>query len=1130
MKQVSQAGFTIPSGHRFSQAARFRSVLPLLLLFLALPLASASPLTNPPLQPHADGYVLVKPSKVSPRADLEALQNNLAAKTVRSFPMIGGWQLWRLGPGISVPTAVRECLDSDLVEAAEPDYLVFATETPNDPSFEDGSLWHLDNPLQNGSNGKVDIRAREAWSIRNDAEPIIVAILDTGMRLTHEDLRSNLWRNPDEIEGNGIDDDENGYIDDVHGINAILDSGTPHDDAGHGTHVAGIIGAQGNNSVGTVGVAWNIRLMPLRFLDRFGEGTISDAVQCINYAIAHGAQVINNSWGTNAFSGALNGAMSLALQADVLIVAAAGNERRNNDIVPIYPANYNQRNILSVAASTRRDGLASYSNYGAGSVDLAAPGDAILSAWSHSDRAYEVTSGTSMSTPMVSGAAALVRAHFPQLTASEIAERLIATADPLPALRRRCVSEGRLNLALALGPDLIAGFSMSPQGGAPPLNVTFEDRSLGDVTDWSWDFGDGQTASGLANPSHTYNRAGNFPVTLRIQSSDGFSVTRTQGLPIVANYRVELDFFNWIEPSSFETLQLADDAHSPPIPLPFLFPFYARAHDNLYVASNGLIGFAPDELDVAENQTLPDASLPNGLISPFWIDLDPTQGGEITYGTTGDAPHRKFAVTYDRIRLKSGGGGTPLTFQVVLEESTQRIVFQYAEIDAGNLGGANATVGLENAEGFLAAKFQFNGGRHLRDEQTIAFTPLASNGMIVGPERDLRIIRELDGSTAQALPEFQLLNTGTALIGWQAAADQDWLRLSRTQGVLGAGQAVAVEVWIDPTAANFAPGSYFAQVQFSNVTSGTGSVARQVQLIVNGGEADWTLTPATSLVTSGAQGGPFAPLSRIYTLTNTGNRLVRWIADHDATWLTIEPQTGLLGAGDSVSLSARFNPSINNLRPGTYEETIVLKSESQTFPPHELTARVIVEGDASALVLLPDDAQLTSTTLSGPTTAFLAEYSLTNRGGRDTRWTLDSSEDWLIVSPQAGRLPPNSTERIELRLTPNVAEALTMNPNVELTLNDLDNPNSTPAKRRLTITYHKRAELLLSTQLINNQIEITLSARANTRYQVETSFDLKSWTTEAFLETSDTGLATFSEPLTQSPVPHYFRFTLAPIP
>ena len=239
-----------------------------------------------------------------------------------------------------------------------------------------------------------------------------VAVVDTGIDTSHPDLDGNIWRNPNE-QPNGFDDDGDGFIDDLHGADFVNRDSDASDDAGHGTHVGGIIGAEGNNGIGISGVNWNARLMPLKFLNSDGEGNTADAAMAIDYAVAHGARAINASWGGPAFSQTLYEAVRRAGQHNVLVVAAAGNEGNDSDVAPDYPAAFDLSNVISVAASDRYDNLLSYSNYGAKSVDLAAPGDDIYSTVPPATEpsGYANFSGTSMAAPAVTGAAALYFSH-----------------------------------------------------------------------------------------------------------------------------------------------------------------------------------------------------------------------------------------------------------------------------------------------------------------------------------------------------------------------------------------------------------------------------------------------------------------------------------------------------------------------------------------------------------------------------------------------------------------------------------------------------------------------------------------------------------------------------------------------
>jgi hypothetical protein len=288
------------------------------------------------------------------------------------------------------------------------------------------------------------------------------------------------------VPGNGVDDDGNGFVDDIHGINAILNSGDPFDDNSHGTHCSGTIGAAANDGYPHVGVSWNVRLMGCKFLAASGSGATSDAITCIDYAVANGARILNNSWGGGAFSQGLMASINSAGSRGVLFVASAGNNGMNVDLTPSYPASYDLNNIVSVAAMDRSDNLAGFSNYGIRGVDLGAPGVQIYSSVATSDDSYAFFNGTSMACPHVVGVAALILSYHPNASMQELRERLIATTIPVAALAGRCVSGGRVSAyqAMVATNDGILEVSVNPPagtafcaGGATPVYVQVSDLS-----------------------------------------------------------------------------------------------------------------------------------------------------------------------------------------------------------------------------------------------------------------------------------------------------------------------------------------------------------------------------------------------------------------------------------------------------------------------------------------------------------------------------------------------------------------------------------------------------------------------------------------------------------------------------
>ena len=342
------------------------------------------------------------------------------------------------------------------VEYAEPDYRVFpiggiaAATTPDDARYQE--QYHLNNTGQAGGTTDADVDAPEAWDITTGDSTIIVAVIDTGIDAEHPDLLANMWVNEGEIAGDSIDNDGNGFVDDIHGWDFAHDDNSIYDSADddyHGTHVAGTIGAVSNNGTGVAGVAWNVRIMSLKFLGASG-GYTSDAVDALAYAKANGAKFTSNSWGGGGESQALKDAI---IAHGGLFIAASGNSGRNTDTDPSYPAAYDLDLIISVAATDRYDGLASFSNYGEISVDLGAPGVAILATWPDND--YRAISGTSMATPVVSGTAVLVYAQFPDLSPSAMKHRLMYGGDMITALGGKTVSGRRINALNALEDDQV---------------------------------------------------------------------------------------------------------------------------------------------------------------------------------------------------------------------------------------------------------------------------------------------------------------------------------------------------------------------------------------------------------------------------------------------------------------------------------------------------------------------------------------------------------------------------------------------------------------------------------------------------------------------------------------------------
>lgn len=346
------------------------------------------------------------------------------------------------------------------VEYAEPSYEIslrhdgdgFKHLHPNDVRFSE--QWALANDGQNGGKAGADVAALRAWATTTGDDDIIVAVLDSGVDYNHIDLQHNIWVRAENVKQ--YEDTELGSIEDVHGYNAVDNTGDPMDENGHGTHCAGIVGAEGGNEIGISGVNWKVKIMPLKFMNASGFGTSKNAIEAINYVIDRkragvNVRIISASWGTKLRSRALEDVIRKAYEEGILFVAASGNDSLSTDLLPQYPANYNVGNLISVAALNRQDELASFSNYGAKSVHIAAPGANILSTWLGNE--YEEHSGTSMATPLVSGIAALVLSKRPALSVEELRSILLNSVDKLPSLNGKVATGGRINAAKAVGAE-----------------------------------------------------------------------------------------------------------------------------------------------------------------------------------------------------------------------------------------------------------------------------------------------------------------------------------------------------------------------------------------------------------------------------------------------------------------------------------------------------------------------------------------------------------------------------------------------------------------------------------------------------------------------------------------------------
>ena len=419
---------------------------------------------------YVEGELLVKYQNGLASADSLFANTLSGATVVQAFPDLG-WQLVKLPAGVTVEQALSQYSNLAGVEEAQPNYIYNLTANPNDAQFS--QLY-----------GMAKINAPAAWERTTGSPNVVVAIIDTGIRYTHEDLAANMWKNAGEIAGNGVDDDANGFVDDVYGWDFFYNDSDPWDENSHGTHVAGTVGAVGNNAVGVVGVNWNVRLMAIKIYNNTGFGSTSAMlVNAYNYVRMMKTRGVNIRVTSNSYGGcdeacgydqATKDAIDRLGESDVLNVFAAGNDGRNVETTPFYPASYTSPQILSVAASDQNDNRGSFSNFGATSVDVAAPGVNILSTVNASNSAYATFTGTSMAAPHVSGAAALLAAANPSLSAASLKASLMNSVDVLPQWNGVVKTGGRINAARAIQQPTVCNFNL-----IVPIPLAATERTYG---------------------------------------------------------------------------------------------------------------------------------------------------------------------------------------------------------------------------------------------------------------------------------------------------------------------------------------------------------------------------------------------------------------------------------------------------------------------------------------------------------------------------------------------------------------------------------------------------------------------------------------------------------------------------
>ena len=539
----------------------------------------------------AANEILVKFKAASKKTNRESVHAGLNSRVVKRFAT-RNLMLVKYPAKTSLDEALSYYRSRGDVEYAEPDYLIQLPQLqkskkapmsasgsnivtpaasqyfPNDPMFSE--QWALHNTGQNGGVNGEDINGPEAWMIEKGSSDVIVAIIDTGVDYNHEDLVNQMWQNTAELNGNpGEDDDGNGYIDDIYGINAINGTGNPLDDNKHGTHCAGIVAAEQDNSLGISGIAPGVKIMALKFLDQYGDGYTSDAIECTEYASEMGASIINNSWGGGGHHTVL---YDVIKDFDGLVACAAGNDDRSNDDWDHFPSSYDLDNILAVISTDKWQRLSWLSNYGEFSVDVGAPGYFILS--TVPGNSYEMLSGTSMATPYAVGVAALLLSRNPGYSAADLKGILLSTGDSLTEISEKCSSGKRVNaynsLVLAnlppqannvtidgvieVGETITANYQYSDQENNPEGDTIFHWYMTGDNDGNRLKRMDISTKSFTLQPEHgdKYLKVEVIPVASSgtAQGSPSFSALSTKvvtDMPVVDSGKIFVNSQNYAQ-------------------------------------------------------------------------------------------------------------------------------------------------------------------------------------------------------------------------------------------------------------------------------------------------------------------------------------------------------------------------------------------------------------------------------------------------------------------------------------------------------------------------------------------------------------------------------------------------------
>ncbi len=817
---------------------------------------------------------------------LKILDNALIEKSFKSVPNLS---LIKLSGKKSVEDALDSLKNNPDILYASPNFIRRAYETiPNDEFFND--VWGMKNTGQTLGTPGADINVTKLWDVKTGSDDIIVAIIDTGMDYLHEDLIENSWSNIFEIPNNNIDDDNNGFIDDIFGYDFIgLGDSDPMDDNGHGTHCGGTIGAVGNNYIGVAGVCWNVKLMACKFLDDTGTGADSDAIECIDYARKMGADIINASWGGGGYNQGLKDAIDAAGDDDIIFCAAAGNSGTDNDASPHYPSNYDSDNIISVLATDDNDEIASFSCYGKVSVDIAAPGVQILSC--KNGGGYVMHNGTSMATPAVAGGCALLKSINPGLNPTVLKSALIESVDQIPGLTNLCVSHGRMNIFetfkkfncewLKISPDktndilpgssvqldlnFIADYTFKPgkYNGELSLFSNAESNSLIQIPATmiviadALEFSPDSVFSSSCVRAQSFVPATNF-YTIKNNSSEtvGWSLFKTSSWFSVSKSSGE------IAAGATESIFFAIDN--------FANFLNADFYSENVVFSNHLSS-AIKKLKV-EFEVLP---LEPMLIYHFPLDSDPgwSKEADWQFGTPkGNAGDPSFAHSGENVYGYNLDGVysneipayylTTLPIDFFDYENVQLSFWRWLGVEAFEFDKAAIQVSKDGLNWIAVWE-----------------NPTDSNGGEIKDTEWKKVTYDISGVAD---------NQSNVFIRWAMGASDD---------------SVSYFGW------NIDDISFYANPSDNLL-----------------------ITPPTGLKISGEAGGPFVPSNKIYSLINAGENSLNWSVSKKENWLDLSiPYTGDLLPKASTNIEIKISSEATvGLNCGNFYDTIIISNNNST--------------------------------------------------------------------------------------------------------------------------------------------------------------------------------------------------------